>query len=40
MKSLQIIKNKSNEITDVNPDYIIAIGGGGLIPSCVYKTNG
>lgn len=29
----EIIKSKSKEIIDVNPDYIIAIGGGGLIPA-------
>ena len=32
-----IIKNKSKEIIDVNPDYIIAIGGGGLIPARIIR---
>ena len=33
----EIIKSKSKEICEVNPDYVIAIGGGGLIPSRILR---
>ena len=33
----KIIKSKSKEIQDVNPDYVIAIGGGGLIPARILR---
>ena len=32
-----IIKSKSKEISEVNPDYVIAIGGGGLIPARILR---
>tara|TARA_Y100000591_G_scaffold332999_1_gene372993 strand:+ start:4274 stop:4741 length:468 start_codon:yes stop_codon:yes gene_type:complete len=32
-----IIKSKAKEIADVNPDYVIAIGGGGLIPARIVR---
>ena len=32
-----IIKSKAKEITEVNPDYVIAIGGGGLIPARILR---
>ena len=34
----QIIKNKSDAIIKFNPDIIIAIGGGGLIPGRIVRT--
>eukprot|EP01080_Neovahlkampfia_damariscottae_P003300 gene3300-5741_t len=34
----QIIANKSNEIQEFNPDLIIGIAGGGLIPSRITRT--
>ena len=33
-----IIINKMNDINNFNPDYIIAIGGGGLIPARIIRS--
>ena len=33
-----LIKNNINKIIDFNPDYIIAIGGGGLIPARIIRN--
>ena len=33
----EIIKSKSKDICEVNPDYVIAIGGGGLIPARILR---
>ena len=34
-----IINTRINQIIEFNPDYIIAIGGGGLIPARIIKTH-
>ena len=33
----EIIKSKAKDIQDFDPDYIIAIGGGGLIPARILR---
>ena len=37
-KITELIKNKADEIKSYNPDIVIAIGGGGLIPSRIARN--